>query len=92
MKLKPTDKKDLQNITLPGLLLTVASMLMFAVFLTAMYFNFHTAIFFSLWIWIIAATLIYYGTLNKKLKKPAANVYIISGIAAAAAGIVIILI
>ncbi len=92
MKLKPAEKNDIPNITLPQIVLAAASMLTFVVFLITMYLNFHAAVFFSVWIWCVAATLIYSGTLNRKLKKSSGTVYIIMGAAAIIAGIWIIII
>ena len=89
MKSAPENKKSLPNITLPQLILTIASMVMFIVFLITLYLNFYSYIFFAVWVWIISAVLIYSGTKSEKAKKA---LYIIMGIAAIIAGIVVLFI
>lgn len=89
MKSAPENKKSLPNITLPQLILTIASMVMFIVFLITLYLNFYSYIFFAVWVWIIASALIYFGS---KSSKPQKALYIIMGIAAIIAGIVVLFI
>lgn len=89
MKSASDNKKSLPNITLPQLILTIASMVMFIVFLITLYLNFYSYIFFAVWVWIISAALIYSGT---KSVKPRKTLYIIMGIAAIIAGIFVLFI
>ena len=89
MKSAFDNKKSLPNITLPQLILTIASMVMFIVFLITLYLNFYSYIFFAVWVWIISAALIYAGSKSEKPKK---SLYIIMGIAAIIAGIFVLFI
>lgn len=89
MKSASESKKTIPNITLPQLILTIASMVMFIVFLVTLYLNFYSYIFFAVWVWIISAALIYAGTKSEKPKKA---LYIIMGIAAIIAGIFVLFI
>ena len=92
MKFKPTDKNEIPKITLPWLIIAIASMVMFFVFLISLYLNFYTAIFFTVWIWIIAGALIYNGINKRKTDKPVGNLNIIMGVIAFIGGVWILII
>lgn len=54
------------RLTLPWLIVTIASMISFIAFLAAMYFGFHAPIFFGVFILIIAAMILLDGIHKKK--------------------------
>jgi hypothetical protein len=54
MKKEP-DK--MPTLTLPWLIIAISSMVMFMAFLISMFYEFHTEVFFAVWMWIIAAAL-----------------------------------
>ena len=54
------------KLTLPWLIVTIASMISFVAFLVAMYFNFHAPVFFGIFILIIAAMILLDGIHKKK--------------------------
>ena len=54
------------KLTLPWLIVTIASMVSFVAFLVAMYFNFHAPVFFGVFILIIAAMILLDGIHKKK--------------------------
>ena len=81
---------EFPKITLPWLIIGISSMIMFMIFLVAMYFNFHTAWFFCVWMWIIAGALIYDGISKRKNSKPLGNLSMIMGVVAFIAGVLII--
>ena len=56
----------MDKLTLPWLIVTIASMVCFVAFLVAMYFNFHAPIFFGVFILIIAAMILLDGIHKKK--------------------------
>lgn len=91
MKKKPQIPNDeLPKITLPWLIIGISSMIMFMVFLIAMFFNFHTAWFFAVWMWIVAGALVYDGISKRKDNKPVGNRSMIMGVVAFIAGVLII--
>lgn len=81
---------ELPKITLPWLIIGISSMLMFLAFLIAMFFNFHTAWFFTVWMWLIAGSLIFDGISKRKADKAKGNLSMIMGIIAFIAGVLII--
>ncbi len=83
-------KEDFPKITLPWLIIGISSMIMFVVFLIAMFFNFHTAWFFCAWMWVIACALIFDGVSRRKNNIVVGNISIIMGIISFIAGIMII--
>lgn len=83
-------KDELPKITLPWLIIGISSMVMFMAFLIAMFFNFHTAWFFSIWMWIIAAALVLDGIGKRKKNKAKGNLSLIMGVIAFIAGVLII--
>lgn len=54
------------RLTLPWLIVTIASMISFVAFLVAMYFGFHAPIFFGVFILVIAAMILLDGIHKKK--------------------------
>lgn len=81
---------EFPKITLPWLIIGISSMIMFLVFLVAMYFNFHTAWFFCIWMWLIAGSLVFDGISKRKASKPIGNLSLIMGVVAFIAGVLII--
>ncbi len=91
MKKKPKlSNEGLSEITLPWLIIGISSMIMFVAFLIAMFFNFHTAWFFSVWLWIVACALVYDGIIKRKSNKFSGNLSMIMGVLAFIAGVLII--
>ena len=81
---------EFPKITLPWLIIGISSMVMFLVFLVAMYFNFHTAWFFCVWMWIIAGSLIFDGISKQRSGKAIGKLSLIMGVVAFIAGVLII--
>ena len=54
------------RLTLPWLIVTIASMICFVAFLVAMYFGFHAPVFFGVFILVIAAMILLDGIHKKK--------------------------
>ena len=81
---------EFPKITLPWLIIGISSMVMFMVFLIAMYFNFHTAWFFSIWMWLIAGSLVFDGISKRKASKAIGNLSLIMGVVAFIAGVLIL--
>ncbi len=87
MKKEP-DK--MPGLTLPWLIIAVSSMVMFMAFLISMFYEFHTAIFFAVWIWIIAVSLFIDGISKRKQSKLNGNITLIMGVLAVIAGAYVI--
>lgn len=94
MKKKPADYGNLPEITLPQMIMAIASMLLFFVFLITLYLNFYAHIFFSVWIWVIACAVIYSGV--KKMKnqkdKTIGIIYMFLGATVILGGLIVIII
>ena len=87
MKKEP-DK--MPSLTLPWLIIAISSMFMFMAFLVSMFYEFHTAVFFAVWMWIIAAALFVDGIAKRKQNKLNGNVTLIMGVLAVIAGVFVI--
>lgn len=87
MKKEP-DK--MQSITLPWLIIAISSMVMFMAFLISMFYEFHTAVFFAVWMWIIAVSLFIDGISKRKKNKLSGNITLIMGVLAVIAGVFVI--
>lgn len=87
MKKEP-DK--MPSLTLPWLIIAISSMVMFMAFLVSMFYEFHTAVFFAVWMWIIAAALFVDGIAKRKQNKLNGNVTLIMGVLAVIAGVFVI--
>ena len=77
---RPSGDDGFPKITLPWLIIGIASMFMFMVFLISMYFEFHTALFFAVWMWIISAALIFDGVSRRKKSKTSGNLSLCKGV------------
>lgn len=60
------DNNIIEKITLPWLIVTIASIIAFMAFLIAMYFQFHASVFFGIFILIIAVAVLLDGIHKKK--------------------------
>lgn len=89
MKFEP-DKNNQQmpKITLPWLVIAISSMIMFMAFLISMFYEFHTAVFFAVWMFIVAVSLFFDGASKRKENKVKGNITLIMGILAVIAGVV----
>ena len=87
MKKEP-DK--MPSLTLPWLIIAISSMFMFMAFLISMFYEFHTAVFFAVWMWIIAVSLFIDGISKRKKNKLSGNITLIMGVLAVIAGVFVI--
>lgn len=78
------------QITLPWLIIGIASMIMFMAFLISMYFEFYTAVFFAIWMWIISGALIFDGVTKRKKSKASGNLSLCMGVLAFIAGVAVL--
>lgn len=92
-----SDKKGKQSaddgfpkITLPWLIIGIASMFMFMAFLISMYFEFYTAWFFAVWMWIISLALIFDGIGRRKRSRASGNLSLFMGVLAFIAGVAVL--
>ncbi|MBQ8782162.1 MAG: hypothetical protein IJZ57_00110 [Clostridia bacterium] len=77
-------------LTLPWLIIAISSMVMFMAFLISMFYEFHTAVFFAIWMWIIAASLFVDGVSKRKRNKLKGNITLIMGVLAVIAGVFVV--
>lgn len=87
MKKEP---EKMPYLTLPWLVIAISSMVMFMAFLISMFYEFHTAVFFAVWMWIIAISLFVDGVAKRKQSKLNGNLTIIMGVLAVIAGVYVI--
>lgn len=87
MKKEP---EKMSGLTLPWLIIAISSMVMFLAFLISMFYEFHTAVFFAVWMWIIAGSLFIDGIVKRKENKLNGNVTLIMGVLAVIAGVFVI--
>ncbi len=87
MKKEP-DK--MHGLTLPWLIIAISSMVMFMAFLVSMFYEFYTAVFFAVWMWIIAGSLFIDGIAKRKENKLNGNITLIMGVLAVIAGVFVI--
>lgn len=78
------------GLTLPWLIIAISSMVMFMAFLVSMFYEFHTAVFFAIWMWIIAVSLFIDGISKRKQSKLNGNITLIMGVLAVIAGVFVI--
>ena len=86
----PIEPENLPKMTLPWLIIAVSSMVMFMAFLIAMYFGFHTKVFFAVWMWIVAVSLFIDGISKRKVRKTAGNLSLCMGVMAFIAGVAVL--
>lgn len=86
----PVESEIFPKITLPWLIIAVSSMVMFMAFLIAMYFGFHTKVFFAVWMWIVAVSLFVDGISKRKVRKTAGNLSLCMGVMAFIAGVAVL--
>lgn len=87
--MKKTPEKT-PNLTLPWVIIAIASMVMFLAFLISMFYEFHTAVFFAVWMWIIAISLFIDGVAKRRQSKLNGNITLIMGVLAVIAGLFVI--
>ena len=87
---RPSGDDGFPKITLPWLIIGIASMFMFMAFLISMYFEFHTALFFAVWMWIISAALIFDGVSRRTKSKTSGNLSWCRGVLAFIAGVAVL--
>lgn len=63
-----------QKLTLPWLIITIASMVSFMAFLIAMFFQFYTAVFFAIFLLVIASAIFLDGIHKKKQNYISGNI------------------
>ncbi len=91
MKFDPNkNNQQMPKLTLPMLIIIISSMVMFMAFLISMFYEFHTAIFFAVWMWIIAISLFIDGIPKRKQNKLNGNITLIMGVLAVIAGVVVL--
>lgn len=69
-----------QKLTLPWLIISIASMLSFLAFLIAMFFQFYTAVFFAVFLLVIASAIFLDGIHKKKQNYISGNINFIMAI------------
>ncbi|MBQ8575093.1 MAG: hypothetical protein IJ447_03495 [Clostridia bacterium] len=69
-----------QKLTLPWLIITIASMVSFMAFLIAMFFQFYTAVFFAVFMLVIASAIFLDGIHKKKQNYISGNINFIIAI------------
>lgn len=85
-----SDDDKIPKVTLPWLIIGIASMFMFIVFLISMYFEYHTALFFAIWMWIISVALFFDGATRRKKSKTSGNLSLCMGVLAFIAGVAVL--
>ncbi len=69
-----------QRLTLPWLIISIASMVSFMAFIIAMFFQFHAAVFFAVFLLVIAAAILLDGIHKKKENYISGNINFIMAI------------
>ncbi len=69
-----------QKLTLPWLIISIASMISLLAFLIAMFFHFHTAIFFAVFLFIVAAAIVVEGINKRKENHIGGNISFVMAI------------
>ncbi len=69
-----------QKLTLPWLIISIASMVSFLAFLIAMFFQFYTAVFFAIFLVVIASAVFLDGIHKKKQNYVSGNINFIMAI------------
>lgn len=70
----------MEKITLPWLIITIASMISFLAFLISMFFQFHTSVFFAIFLIVIATAIFLDGVHKRRENYFSGNVNFIMGI------------
>ena len=84
---KTSENDSFPPITLPWLIIGIASMFFFMAFLISMYLEFHTKWFFAFYMWIISIALIFDGRDRRKKSRLAGNISFIMAVVAFIAGV-----
>lgn len=79
-----------QKLTLPWLIISIASMLSFLAFLIAMFFQFYTAVFFAVFLIVIASAVFLDGIHKKKQNYVSGNINFIMAILCVICAMVVI--
>lgn len=79
-----------QKLTLPWLIISIASMVSFLAFLVAMFFQFHTAVFFAVFLLVIASAVFLDGIHKKKQNYVSGNINFIMAILCVICAMVVI--
>lgn len=79
-----------QKLTLPWLVISIASMVSFLAFLIAMFFQFHTAVFFAVFLLVIASAVFLDGIHKKKQNYVSGNINFIMAILCVICAMVVI--
>ncbi|MBR3836156.1 MAG: hypothetical protein IKJ69_05170 [Clostridia bacterium] len=79
-----------QKLTLPWLIISIASMVSFMAFLIAMFFQFHTAVFFAIFLLVIATAVFLDGIHKKKQNYISGNINFIMAILCVICAMVVI--
>ncbi len=88
---KPVDNTEIkQKLTLPWLIISIASMVSFMAFLIAMFFQFHTAVFFAVFLMVIATAVFLDGVHKKKQNYVSGNINFIMAILCVICAMVVI--
>ncbi len=69
-----------QKLTLPWLIISIASMVSFFAFIIAMFFQFYAAVFFAVFLFVVAAGILLDGIHKKKQNYISGNINIIMAI------------
>ncbi|MBQ7548197.1 MAG: hypothetical protein IJT03_00670 [Clostridia bacterium] len=77
---KKNNASIMEKLTLPWLIVTIASMIAFLAFLIAMFFSFHTYLFFGIFLIIIAVAIIMDGIHKRKENYFSGNVNFIMSV------------
>ncbi len=77
---KPSKETFAQKLTLPWLIISIASMVSFMAFIIAMFFQFHAAIFFAVFLIVIAAAILLDGIHKKKQNYISGNINFIMAV------------
>lgn len=79
-----------ERLTLPWLIISIASIVSFMAFLIAMFFQFHTAVFFAVFLLVIASAVFLDGLHKKKQNYISGNINFIMTILCIICAVVVI--
>ncbi len=79
-----------ERLTLPWLIISIASIVSFMAFLIAMFFQFHTAVFFAIFLCVIASAVFLDGIHKKKQNYISGNINFIMAILCVICAMVVI--
>ena len=91
-KEKSTTESDIikERLTLPWLIISIASIVSFMAFLIAMFFQFYTAVFFAVFLLVIASAVFLDGIHKKKQNYISGNINFIMAILCVICAMVVI--